>query len=313
MTIPGLVYSLKNKLPSLRSVAKTGALWKQFFLASITLTLIAELGGVGIINPVQIYSQLSAANGRQVLSFEVATINPSHSSEALGQVGSSLGRFRCRGMTVKMLIEIALNSRTYGGPGWIESARYDIDAKAEYSVIEKLKNLPRVQQQEQNRLMLQSLLASRFNLQLKHERKVAPVYRLVVAKNGSKLRQTNGVTSGPPFELSNGKLIVHGMPIAYLLSVLATQPELGGREIIDQTGLKEKYDFTLQWEPAEQETPMFNQDDNNIPRSDGASSVDSSAPSLFTAIREQLGLKLESTKAPVEVIVIDHVDRPSEN
>lgn len=245
------------------------------------------------MNAVQAYAQLPTIGDQPIPSFEVAAIKPSHSSDILGQVHNSPGRFRCSGITVQMLIEMALNSRTFGGPSWIESARYDIDAKAEDSLVEKLKNLPRDQQQEQNRLMLQSLLASRFNLKLRHEKKVVPVYRLAVAKNGPRLTRTNGVRSGPPFEQGNGKLTVHGMPIAYLVSVLMTQPELGNRKIIDQTGLKEKYDFTLRWAP------------------DGL--ADSSEPSIFTAIREQLGLKLESTKSPVDILVIDHIERPSEN
>src|SRR5215467_3156805 len=93
---------------------------------------------------------------------------------------------------------------------------------------------------------------------------------------------------------------------------LSHEPELEGREVVDQTGLKDRYDFTLHWTPEQAQTAIKHPKDGII-RVGGKSSAESSGPSLFTAIQEQLGLKLESKRVPVKILVIDHIERPSEN
>jgi uncharacterized protein (TIGR03435 family) len=109
-----------------------------------------------------------------------------------------------------------------------------------------------------------------------------------------------------------GQITGAAASIDALADLLSEQAELRGREVLNQTGLKGKYDFTLQWTPGQSAAAM--------PGPDGARTgidnpppPDSSGPSLFTALQEQLGLKLEATKGPVEVLVIDHIEKPSEN
>jgi uncharacterized protein (TIGR03435 family) len=105
-------------------------------------------------------------------------------------------------------------------------------------------------------------------------------------------------------------LTAQGVPIASLVRHLSL---LLGRPVIDKTGLAGKYDFTLKWTPDEIRTSMFKGPESGPPGPASAAFSDSSGPSLFTAVEEQLGLKLESQKGPVEIVVIDHVERPSEN
>ena len=105
-------------------------------------------------------------------------------------------------------------------------------------------------------------------------------------------------------------LTAQGLPIADLVRHLSRQL---GRTVVDKTGLTGKYDFTLKWAPDERQAPMFKGTEGSQPGIGGTSAPESSGPSIFTAIQEQLGLKLESEKGPVDILVIDHVERPSEN
>jgi uncharacterized protein (TIGR03435 family) len=170
--------------------------------------------------------------------------------------------------------------------------------------------------------MLQALLADRFKLSIHRETKELPVYALVAAKNGPKLQEAkadatypngikgpDGVARGGMMRIGGGEVTGQGLPIANLTRMLSQQL---GRTVIDKTGLTGKYDFTLQWTPDESQGPMFKGADGAPPGGNPAP-PESSGPSLFTAIQEQLGLKLESQKGPVEIIVIDHVEKPSQN
>jgi uncharacterized protein (TIGR03435 family) len=231
-----------------------------------------------------------------------------------------------------MLIQTAYNMKDFqvsGGPSWINSERFDIEAKVEDSVAEQLRKLPRTQQQVQTRLMIQSLLADRFKLKVTHQTKELPVYALLVAKGGPKLAEvpppdpqastvplpaTPG--AGPPTPGPGGSFIWMGAPgqatikgnatpITNLVNLLSQQLR---RQILDQTGLKGTYTFTLQFVP---ETGLGGE---AIPVPlGGAGASDTGGTSIFTAIQEQLGLKLDSTKGPVDVLVIDHIEEPSEN
>jgi uncharacterized protein (TIGR03435 family) len=147
--------------------------------------------------------------------------------------------------------------------------------------------------------MLQSLLADRFSLKVHHESKVLPIYELVVAKDGSKMKEsdfpesnTNGI----------GRLTAKGMPmadVALLLTIFVN------RFVVDKTGLRGRYDFDLHWTP-DSWVDVPEQISRFLPEK-------VFGPSIFTALREQLGLRLQPTKGPVDILVIDHIERPSEN
>ncbi len=161
------------------------------------------------------------------------------------------------------------------------------------------------------------------------ETKELPVYALVIAKNGPKLHEAkpgdtyaNGIKGpdgGPTgtgimrVKMGAGgtsELVGQGLPIESLVRLLSGQLH---RTVLDKTGMKGIYDIMLQWTPDESHGAMFKGAEGGQLGTDSAPSPESSGPSIFTAIQEQLGLKLESQKGPVEILVIDHVERPSEN
>jgi uncharacterized protein (TIGR03435 family) len=259
------------------------------------------------------------------LAFEVVSIKVNHSGTQQFGLGLPPGRMTATNVTVKRLIEFAYqdnrkslqlrDDQISGGPAWINSDRFDIDAKVEDSMIEKEKTLPFSEWANQVRLMLQSLLADRFQLKVQFETKEMPEYALVLAKGGSKLAASTvaplgPVVSGPPppggprLRQVPGQITGTGMGIGNLVDALAQQRDLEGRAVVDQTGLKDRYDFTLHWTPEVQGGP-------NGPVLDSAPAPDEL--SIFTALQEQLGLKLEATKGPVQLVVIDHVEEPSPN
>jgi uncharacterized protein (TIGR03435 family) len=212
-----------------------------------------------------------------------------------------------RNTVVQTMLREAFNvndDRIIGAPGWVKTDRFDVEAKVSGADAPKLDGM----KIDQRRMMLQPLLAERFNLKYHHETRELPVYSLVIAKGGLKLKPTtvpegekrSGVRMNGPgdFEGTNDK-------VEFIGHVLSEQPELG-HTIVDKTGLTGSYDFHLQWTPL-QAAPIG--PDNSA----GASAPDTNKPGLFTALQEQLGLKLELQKSPVDVIVIDHIDPPSPN
>ena len=196
---------------------------------------------------------------------------------------------------ISILITSAYKLPIIGGPDWIRQDidQYEIQAKigdVEYAAMQKM---TAAQQREQVALMEQSLLADRFNLKVHFETREMPVYTLVVAKRGPKLTAAKSDEASRISTVGNvrgGEMTAVAMTLEqFALSPLLTGPA-GGR-VVDQTGLKGSYDFTLKWD----------------------SEVGADAPSFFTAIQEQLGLQLIASKAQVEVIVIDHIEQPSAN
>jgi uncharacterized protein (TIGR03435 family) len=154
------------------------------------------------------------------------------------------------------------------------------------------------------RLMVQTLLADRFHLVVHHETRLLSVLVLEVAAGGPKLISASDSPT-PPNEWSGlhnpkpGLTEGRDVPVATLVKVLSSKPEIGGKLVLDQTGLLARYNFTLTWAP-----------ENRQPPDDG---TNGSGPSLFTALKEQLGLQLQRKKAPVDCIAIDHIEQPSPN
>ena len=173
------------------------------------------------------------------------------------------------------------------------------------------------------RILPQSLLADRFKLRVSITTSELPVYALVIAKNGPKLHEAdpgdayiNG-TKGPEGVGPQGHMSIGSNHFTYQdvsTAVVAERLSLHfGRTVLDQTGLKGKYDFSLHWAYDQNQGAKFNGQEGGNPGIDKAPSAEASGPSIFTALQEQLGLELKSIKAPVETIVIDHIERPSEN
>jgi uncharacterized protein (TIGR03435 family) len=227
-------------------------------------------------------------------AFEVASIKPgkpgaSGSSNLFGMSG----RFTAENSTLKSLIQFAYQVRAFqvlGGPSWLDRDTYDIVAKPE----------ARVAGGKQNLQMVQTLLADRFQLKFHRETRELPVYLLVVAKSGPRLHEAenplHGIAGRPRSIESKG---------ADMQALAATLARRLGYTVIDKTGLTGSYDFTLTFDP--------NAGLAMSPGGESLPAAESGDPSIFTALQEQLGLKLESSKGPVEVIVIDRAEKPSEN
>jgi len=257
--------------------------------------------------------------------FEVTSIKANGSGSPAHFIDySDPSRLRVTNEWVKELIEFAYEVQAFqisGGPAWINSSRYDIDAKVDDSIAAEFQKLPIERREVQMRLMLQSLLADRFGLRLGYRTKEVPVYTLVVAKSGPKLTpaasssaapadgRVSSAHQGPMIMTSVGRIAAKDMPLSSLAEVLERQPELGSRLVVDQTGLKGKYDFTLQFAP---DGARLMHGANSEP-SVREQALTSSGPSIFTAIQEQLGLKLELAKGAVQTLVIENIEQPSEN
>jgi uncharacterized protein (TIGR03435 family) len=240
----------------------------------------------------------------QRLEFEVASVKPSGPSGEQFRIGSwPGGRFTATDANLKRLIQTAYDVRSHqisGGPNWLESAKFDIEAKADAATPIP----PGSAGAQQIRSMVQSLLEERFKLSVHRETREEQVYELVVAKGGAKLTQATESLNASQTGLriaGRGRLIGIAAPLPILINVLSEQM---GRLVTDKTGLMGRYDFTLEWTPDPVELPGIG-DSGPPPPAD--------RPSLFTAIQEQLGLKLESTKGPVEILVIDHAEKPDAN
>ena len=256
--------------------------------------------------------------------FEVASIKPDKSGTNMVRMMFRPDGLDATNVTLEMLIRLAYGIEEHqisGGPNWLKSDHYDIDAKMDSPTADAVHKLNEDQRRRATEHMLQVLLADRFKLAVHHDSKELSIYALVVAKNGPKLKEAkpgdtypNGI-KGPDgigraglMRMGRGQLTGQALPLSALARLLTDQL---GRTVVDKTGLSGNYDYTLQWTPDESQGGSLRGPDTGPQGS--APSSDLSGPSLFTALQEQLGLKLESQKGPVEIYVIDHAEKPSEN
>jgi uncharacterized protein (TIGR03435 family) len=246
--------------------------------------------------------QVSVPAPQESPAFEAASVKPTDPNRVGSTFNFAPGEVQIGGGTLRLIMEMAYDLRTFqilGGPGWLDADRYDISAKNDAV----LKDLDKDRRNAEMRRRLQTLLAERFQLKIHRETRERPEYTLVVAKGGSKLREpTPGMDNG----ISRGCGLMKGTrtTMSNLATVLSRQVE---RPVLDRTGLNGRYDFELNYSPDS--GCGSHQPDGDTPNSDTLTD----RPSIFTAIQEQLGLKLESIKGPVEVIVIDRVEKPGPN
>jgi uncharacterized protein (TIGR03435 family) len=259
------------------------------------------------------YILLVLATALLAQEFDVASIKPSPPPSVTYTIGGVAyapksfrftpgGGLQTTGSTLKDLIVLAydvLPNRTQGGPPWAAVDRYDVTAKviegegdpATFTGAERQKWTERI------RLRTRAMLASRFNLAVHLETREFAMYELHVDKNRPKADalKESSATSGISFR--GNVMLSNGGDMHELVSLLSSQLQ---KPVVDKTGLTGQYDFTLRWD-AEQLSLV-----PGTPTGD-------KFPSIFTALREQLGLRLDSTKGPLEVLVIDRAEKPSEN
>jgi uncharacterized protein (TIGR03435 family) len=244
----------------------------------------------------------SAAPRTKFDSFEVATIKPVDPDAKAGRyiIMQGNNRFVEKAYTLKLLIAAAydLNPRTIsGGPGWIESNHYDIVAVTPGEV--------RPTHAEQMS-MLRNLLADRFKLTFHREQKVFSIYELQVAKSGPKLKASTAPPDDPPALISTvypQRIVLPARNASMGDLVSLMQRAMLDRPVVDKTGLTGKFDFDLEWAPDE------TQFGGEVP----VASADAPSPPLFSALPQQLGLRLEATRGPVAALVVDKAERPSAN
>ena len=244
------------------------------------------------------------------VKFESASIKPSAPGKATREAGGLQIRYpggnRFVGINagVKELIASAYRMQDWqigGGPKWIDpdmmvtNDRFNIEAKAEGEATP-----------DQLRLMLQSLLAERFKLRVHRETRTQTVYNLVIANGGPKFQEVSMANyRGDIVQGGGGRLITNQMTTGDLAIQLKAQVLA---PVFDKTGLSGAYKFSLVWTPG----PIL-LEGRDRPAENGEPGIDAGGPSLFSALQNQLGLKLEPSKGPVEFLIVDSVDRPSEN
>jgi len=237
-------------------------------------------------------------------AFTVATIKPSRPDAPRGGYGFRGQDVTTTNVTVNWMIKLAYNMHArqiVGGPAWLDSAKYDTVGRPD---------TPGQPSRDQMKLMIQGLLADRFQLKFHIEKRELPVYAMVVLKTGAKITPSAGDPNAFPgigFGQGPGVLSLVGRNTTLDGVANGLQSNILDKPVVNQTGLTGRYDLLLRFTPDASQVANFGG------LAPGNAADPDSPPDIFLAFQQQLGLKLESTKAFVDVIVIEKVERPSEN
>lgn len=279
-------------------------------LAAVSLTCVNV--------SVSAFSQVREGPSPSRAEFEAASIKPSASARLLGTMVRD-GKLTATGISLKNLMAVAYDVREaeiLGGPNWVRSERYDISAKAAGPA-----------STAELKLMIRALREDRFQLKTRREMKEMPVYALIAAKNGTKLKPSNDLncsdpsvytpppelpTAGQPakpisircgnFYVLNDRLQGRKVSLRQLASTLSSM-NIVEQRVVDQTGIAGTFDIDLQWDASSR---------RNVQLTD-TSPDNTNLPSIFSAFEEQLGIKLQSQEARLEVLVIDNAMQPAAN
>lgn len=248
--------------------------------------------------------------------FDVVSIRLDKDGERFMDMSFTADGFTLKNLSLEVLLKNAFGiqeDHLLNVPGWAKNERFYINAKLTDP------NAPRIwtlTKDQRNQLLL-SLLEDRFGLKYHHETKRLQEYALRITKDGPKLKPSNLNHSGADGALGTarqvvgyGRLDAQGITVSRLITGLEV---VLGSSIVDETGLTGNYDVALRWTPDFGRTPISPAAESAQSSSIAASSTDQLGPSLFTALKEQLGLELKSTKGAVDVVVIDHIEQPSPN
>jgi uncharacterized protein (TIGR03435 family) len=318
---------------------QSGQFRTPFILLTAAIGVVA--GMFGSLTTLRAHAQSAEAAGEGAPSFEVTSIKLCRDREN-SHWTILPNRLTVRDQPVALLLKIAYgrdfgqfgfrmlkDNQIPGGPDWVYGSLsgfdgYDVDAKVEDSLAAKFAKLRcgsffsgSCEYRGEMLLMLQSLLAERFKLKVRRDIKQLPVYDLVIAKGGPKFLHTSFNTEDDPAHRADPKLPRPARPpcptdmrcwhnygsMGLVADILSGFSEIG-RPVLDRTGLEGGYYLDLQYAPQRLTA---------TPGTDEASPPGPAGPSIFTALEKQLGLKLKPTKGPVESIVIEHIERPTEN
>jgi uncharacterized protein (TIGR03435 family) len=275
---------------------------------NVFLLAIAFLTGLSVHGQAPLpLSQVTAP------AFDVVSIKPNKSDSGGMSSTGVTDSFKGTNLRLNDLVMDSYNLTSYdlifGLPNWTRSAHFDVEAKITNPDKKQIDNLT----DDQRNAMMLAILKDRFHFQAHLETKILPVYDLVIAKGGAKFIGGNGPDAVTAAALAKRNITVGGM-VTYdgeitagatpVSSLVFTLTSVVGRTVIDKTGLTGTYNFELKWTP-EHGGPA-NADN-------GQANSQDSGPSIFTALQEQLGLKLQPSKGPVQTLVVDHIEMPSEN
>jgi uncharacterized protein (TIGR03435 family) len=247
--------------------------------------------------------------GAKLPEYDVASVKLNKSGDRMMRIMNRPDGFSCTNISLKTLIGNAYGIRQdliSGGPGWVDSMGFDVEAKVSGEDVAAFKRLTAGQRNS----LLEALLTDRFHLKIHHETRTLPMYDLLLAKGGSRMKAEPPVAPSPDaakdpeaakprgmMTMGSGILKGQGLPVTSIANHLSYIIQA---TVTDKTGLTGSFDFELKWTP-----------DDAGPTSPDASGEPN--VSIFTAVQEQLGLKLQPTKGPVDTLIIDHVEQPSEN
>jgi bla regulator protein BlaR1 len=307
---------------------------RKLLLGAAGILAVALPLTLGLVRVVQVRAQGSADDETTNLpKFDVASVKPFKSGSTMMQMGMRMtpDGFSITGLPLSMLMHRAFgvsDDRILNEPGWVKSDRFDIEAKVDPADAPKLKDL----KMEQRWAMMLPVLEERFGLKFHRETRDVQVYTLVITKGGAKMQAAKqpdpaAMAPGDPtpkammgrammrFSPQGMTLEGHGASMESLVGAISQQL---GSTVVDKTGLTGTYDYTLNWMPEHGAGPMgggpmMRPPDGGAPSGNAEPAPAETGPSIYTALQDQLGLKLVAQKEPVEVYVIDHIDQPSPN
>jgi uncharacterized protein (TIGR03435 family) len=251
-------------------------------------------------------------------SFDVASIKPARPNDPAQMVRRSVGTLTIENLSladiIKMAYELRSSQELVDVPRWVSTTHYDISAKVGDATAQEMMKIPTTARIHEYNVLLQQLLADRFQMKVSHTTREIPYFVLVVASGGPRMaRATSPETkTGDSKELAAqdpaesvgvwpGKIIGKDLSMGSLATLLSQTSDVDDRAVVDKTGLDGRYDLTLNWSSDFKETSSKNEDST------------AAGASLFTALEEQLGLKLVSTKGVREVVAVDHIEPPTSN
>jgi uncharacterized protein (TIGR03435 family) len=281
----------------------------------LSLCLIAGVCAVVMAGRAYTDSQSANLESAKLPAFEVASVKPDPEGDRKpsSQFGSPFGRYiSASNVTAKVIIKTAYDLQDFqisGGPAWINTDRYDISAKVDDALYEQLQKLPQKLHEQQTKLMLQSLLVDRFKLQIIRNTVQLPVLVLEAGSEGPKLTDAGLKSATPPSGNLEGSIWISGGQggqvsiegrAASVDNFVGGLSRMLGRKVIDQTGLRGNYSFKIAFV-------------NEAQTASDSDALDSSAPSIFAVLQEQLGLRLKRDRGQVDTIAITHIERPDPN
>lgn len=293
-----------------RVVRKLGFTQKLLLWTAACLALAVPVI-YGLFNPIpgRAESEVGGAPRYVNVSVKAHPQEPNGAGQVKLMMSLTDASFTADGVSPETLIQLAYHVQDtliVEAPEWLGSAKYDINAKVDKTSADQLQKLTEDQRSAIGGQMLQGLLADQFKLKVHQEARDLPVYELTVAEGGSKLQKKADANRGF-MRLDLGGLASDGTPLDLLVQQLSMRL---GRTVVDKTGLKGNYAYTLHWTPDADEQAHIHREDTFAP---ALPPSNSSAPPLLTAIQEQLGLTLQPKTDRVQVLVIDHIDQPAQN